>query len=289
MDFSLAIGESFGVLSPAEQKLSILATNSEAFTYYGLKLTPDDAEMLLSTVRRSLEKEQLVQFGEGITKYLIHWFLPSGEFGTNYALRISELTEAFYRLKGELQTLYDEADDPDCMLSDFALLDYMYRFYTSPQCGCDCDEMLAQMERIVVAGMRRLLEYRTAKLAKRKAVLGDPEKAALYADQIRLEEEKSRFEEELEEVEYDYMYRETMHQDMFGNYLMDYETDHAKATRGDYAEELSAALQRNPELLLPSKTQEAEWLNRAEEWDALDEAAQRAAQRAAQKGAQSND
>ena len=279
MDFSLAVGESFGVLTPAEQKNSILATNSESFAYYGLRLTQEDAEMLLSVEKKSLASEQLVLFGKGITPYLIRWFLPSGELGRNYAARIAELTRAFYHLKGELQALYDEADDPACMLSDFAILDYMYRFYTSPQCGGDCAEMLAQTERIVVSGMRRLLEYRAAKRAKKKAVLGDPEKAALYADQIQLEEEKSRFEEEQEEAEYDYMYRETMHQDMFGNYLADYDIDYAETTRGNYAEELSEALLRNPELLLPSKMQEAEWLNRAEEWDALDEA---------QKGAQSN-
>ena len=278
MDFLPAIGEIFGVLTPAEQKKSLLATNSEAWTYYGLQLTPDDAEMLVSTEKKSLAAEKLIQFGESITPYLIHWFLPSGEFGRNYAVQVAELTESFYRLKGELQALYDEADDPGCMLSDFAILDYMYKFYTDPQCGGDCDQMTVLMERIVVTGMRRLLEVRALKRAKKKAEIGDPETAALYADQIQLEEEKSRFEEEQEEAEYDYMYRESLHKDVFGNYLRDYDYDYAVTARGNYAEELTAVLMRDPELLLPSRQQEAEWLSRAEEWDALDKAAQEGAQ-----------
>lgn len=282
MDFSLSVAESFGVRTPAEQKQRLLATNSEAWTQYGLQLTPEESGMLLATAKKSLEGEQLVQFGDSIVPYLIHWFLPSGYLGTHYAQRVADLTEAFYRLKGELQALYDEADDPDCMLSDFAILDYMYRFYTSPSCSGDCAEMLAQTERIVVAGMRRLLEQRHAERKKKKAVAGDPEMLALYADRVMQEETESLYETEQEEEEYDYMYRESLHKDMFGNYLRDYDYDYAVTARGNYAEELSAVLQRNPELLLPSREQEAEWLSRAEEWDAQDEATQRAAQEGAQ-------
>ena len=186
MEFTLT--EQFGALAPAEQKQQILATNQDAWTSYGLQLTPDEAGMIMQTAEKALRAQDLVQFGEGITPRLIHWFLPSGYLGRNYAMRVAALTEAFYQIKGSLQALYDEADDPECVLSDNAILDYMYRFYISPTCAGDTDEMLVQTERIVVGGMRRLLEYRAAQRKAAKEEIGDPELRMLYADKLQQEE-----------------------------------------------------------------------------------------------------
>ena len=273
MDFSLSLADSFGLLTPAAQKNHILATNQEAWSSYGIQLTPDEAEMLVSSAKKSIKDEELVQFGDSIVPRLIHKFLPSGYLGTYYAQRIASLTEAFYQIKGDLQALYDASDDPECYLSDNALLDYMYQFYVSPSCCGDCAEMQTQMERIVVTGMRRLLEYRAAKRKKAAAAEGDPEMRALYADKLMQEEEESIYETEYEEQTYDYMYREALHKDVFGNYVRDYDWDYAEHARGSYAEELSEVLMRDPELLLPSPQQEAEWEAQAEAWEAEDEAA----------------
>lgn len=271
MEFTLAIAEQFGALSPAEQKHQLLATNRDAWTSYGLQLTPEEASMILKTADKALQAQDLVQFGESITPRLIHWFLPSGYLGRNYALRVAALTEAFYQIKGSLQTLYDEADDPDCVLSDNAILDYMYRFFVSPTCAGDIEEMLVQTERIVVGGMRRLLEYRAEQRKQAQADLGDPELRMLYADKLHQEELPDAFETEYEQEVYDYAYREEMHQDVFGNYAGDYDEERAVRTRGTYAEELEEALRRNPTFLLPSKAQEAEWERMTEQWETLDE------------------
>lgn len=272
MDFTLSLQEAFGIFSPAAQKQQLLATNREAWESYGLRLSEADAEMLLQTAEHSLRAQELVQFGAGITPLIIHWFLPSGYLGRDYAGQIAALTEAFYRLKGDLQALYDEADDPECVLSDHAILDYMYRFYVSPTCGGDPAEMLAEAEQILVSGMRRLLESRAAKRQSQRTELGDPELRMLYADKLAQEESLSDWESEYEAEQYDYAYREEMHPDWFGNYREDYEDEIAVRTRGTYAEELEEALRRDPAFLLPSAAQEAEWAQQAEDWESADAA-----------------
>lgn len=267
MDFSLAAG-GFSLMTPAEQKSQILATNRDAASYYGLCLTPADAEMLMQTAQNAVRAQELVQFGGSITPLLIRWFLPAGYFGEGYAAQAAELTEAFYQLKGALQVLYDAADDPECVLSDYAILDYMYRFYTSPNCAGDAGEMLAQAERILIPAMRKLLEIRAAARRQHQADLGDPEMRMLYADKIAQETAEDPYESEYEQEQYDYAYREEMHPDMFGSFVRDYVTDPAEQhTRGTFAEELAEALSRNPAYLLPSAAQEAEWAQRAEQWE----------------------
>lgn len=270
MDFSLAVN-GFALLTPAEQKTQLLATNREAAKYYGLRLTPEDAEMLLQTAQTAIRSEELVQFGVSITPYLIHWFLPSGYWGNSYAAQIAELTEAFYQLKGDLQALYDEGEDPECVLSDYAILDYMYQFYTSPSCCGDAAEMLAQAERIIIPAMRNLLAIRAAQRSQHHQQLGDPEMRMLYADKLAQEAAVETYETDFEQEQYDYAYREQMHRDMFGNYLHDYAQDPSeRRTRGTFAEELAEALTLNPEFLLPSAAQEAEWAEMIEEWESQD-------------------
>ena len=207
MDFSLAIG-GFSLLTPAAQKAQLLATNRDAESYYGLQLTPDDAEMLMQTAQKAIRAQELVQFGGSITPRLIRWFLPSGYFGRGYAAQIAELTEAFYQLKGDLQALYDTADDPECVLSDNAILNYMYQFYVSPTCGGDAGEMLAQAERILIPAMRKLLEVREAERKQHNADLGDPEMRMLYADKIAQEAAADTYESEYEQEQYDAMKQE---------------------------------------------------------------------------------
>ena len=235
--------------------------------------------MILKTAEKAMQAQELVQFGDGITPRLIHWFLPSGYFGKQYAMQAAELTEAFYQLKSDLQALYDEGSDPDCVLSDNALLDYMYRFYTSPTCAGDAGEMLAQAERILIPAMRNLLAVRAAERKQHQAELGDPELRMLYADKIAQESAEDTYESEYEQEQYDYAYSEEMHKDIFGNYTRDYVQDpFEQHTRGTFAEELAEALNRNPALLLPSAAQEAEWARMTEEWESQEQEAGREAE-----------
>ena len=277
MDFSLMFSEQLAVSAPAEQRQQILATNSAAFQSYGVSLTRDEAEMIAQTGRDAVSAAGLVPVGGSIIPRLIRWFLPSGYLaGAHYAQNIAGLTEAFYRLRGEMQELCGRAADPDCMLSDNALLHYMYQFYVSPTCSGDIAEMLTEAERILLPAMRRLLDSRAAeKKRQNRSAAGDPVTAALYADMIAQERAESALEQEADEEAYDYAYRTEMTRDCFGNYDADYRGESAFRTRGTFAEELTDALRQNPAFLLPSAAMEAEWADRVEQWAEEDAAAGR--------------
>jgi len=275
MDFSLLISDPFGALSITERKNLILATNREAWTFYGIQLTPDESEMILQAEKKALEDENLVQLGADITPRIIHWFLPSGYLGYGYARQVAELTASFYRIKGELQTLYDEADDYDCCLSDNALLNYMYQIFICPTCGGDIDEMTTQTERIIVPAMRRLLDERSVRRKAGQSEAFTGASRALYADKWAMEQAIEDYDTDSDRELYDYAYREMMHTDVFGNYLEDYDMTSAMHTRGTYAEELEEALRKNPAFLLPGSDVEAEWNSRVEEWEEQDAAARR--------------
>lgn len=272
MQFPLLFTEQLTGLAPAQQKQQILATNQTAFTQYGIKLTPQDAEMILAADRDARAAEQLVLFGEGIAPRLIRWFLPSGYLaGQNYAGAVAALVEAFYRLRSELQEICDEARTPECALSDNAILDYMYRFYTSPQCAGDTEEMLAIAERILLPAMHRLTEKHAAEAKARRKQQGSySDTRLLYADRLAEESELSALEQDAEETAFDHSYRSAMRRDVFGQYEADYAEDPADRFRGSDAEELERMLLRFPELLLPSSSQEAEWEDRAAKWEEED-------------------
>ncbi len=265
--FSLAFAEQLAELSPAQQRRQILATNGAAFSQYGVSLTPDEAAMIAAAGREAAAAEQLVLLDEGITPRLIHWFLPSGYLGgANYAATVASLTEAFYRIRGGLQSLCDSAGDPGCMLSDNAILDYMYQFYVSPGCAGDIGEMLRCVQRLIVPAMYRLIAKRAKSRSKQRQAQGDPVQALLYADLLAAEQAESALEEQAEEEAYDYAYRAGVRRDCFGNFEADYDFDYAEQTRGTFTEELAEALQRNPEFLIPSAEKEAEWADQAERW-----------------------
>lgn len=270
MDFPLLFTEQLTGLAPAQQTAQLLATNQASFRSYGLRLTPDEAEMIAATGREAAAAEELVLFGAPISARLIRWFLPSGLLTAgNYAANVAALTEAFYRFRGELQELYDETDDPDCVLSDNALLHYMYTFYTSPQCSGDVDEMLAIAERVILPAMRRLLAQRAADRSAgitRKS--SDSEK--LFADRIAEYREPTDLEREAWAEDFEQAYRAAMRRDVFGQYEADYVEDPADRFRGSDAEEMERMLKRRPELLLPDRDQEAEWADMVEKWEGED-------------------
>lgn len=274
MDFSLAFSGNLTGITPVQQQNRVLAAGREAFSEYGIRLTQEDAAMIVSAGKEALDAQQLVLTGPDIAPKLIHWFLPSGFLaGAHFAEETAALVSAFYRLRGELQTVCDSAGDTGCMLSDNAILDYMYQFYTSPQCSGETDAMLAAAERLLVPAMHRLLSQRAAERRRRReSAGGDAVTRALYADLIAEEETESALEAEQEAEEYDYAYRGGMRRDVFGNYEHDYEYDYAEHSRGTFAEELEIMLRKNPAYLIPSAAQEAEWEEQAERWADADAA-----------------
>ncbi|MCQ2416697.1 MAG: DUF6323 family protein [Oscillospiraceae bacterium] len=277
MDFSLSAIDFFSTLPAALQKNHILATNDTAFRTYGLQLTPDEAEMVVATAEQALKEENLIQFGDSIVPRLIHWFLPSGYLGSNYAARVAELTDTFYHISGQLQEIYTQHDEHDQILSDNAILNYMYQFYVSPSCAGDCEIMRSQMESIIVTGIRRLLEARKTRSRKKSCSGADAEYRALYSDMIQAEAEEDDYLAAFEDEQYDMMYRDAMSQDMFGNYVRDYDYDYAEHSRGRFDEELVEILRIHPELIIPSALQEKEWIGMVEDWESQDLAASKGA------------
>ncbi len=274
MDFRLMLNPQQTQLQLAAQRSALLATNGEAYTMYGLQLSADDAEMILQVGRQAMESEELIEFGGSITPHIVHWFLQAGYFHGNYAAQIAELTTVFYSLKGKLQKICEDAHDPACMLSDNAILNYMYRLYLSPPSAGDIDVMADQADRLLCGGMQRLLTHRAEKrsAAQSGSSTGDDAMRALYADVLQDELSVSDWETRSEEEAYDYTYRDLMYTDCFGNYENDYDSEIGAHIRGTYAEELEEVLWQNPEMLLPSEAQEREWDSIAERWDEEDAA-----------------
>ena len=293
IDFSLSLMDSFGLLVPSEEKRKLLATNRESFTFYSLQLTPDDCEIILKTAQDSLRENDLIAVGETITPRLIHWFLQAGYF-RRYASEVAELTEIFYHVKGELLHICEENDQPSCMLSDNAILFYMYRFYICPSCAGDTDALSELMSQIIVPAMNRLVHLRNKKRKaknERLAASQNADRLALYADQLSSLHELSDDELSYEKDRRDRLFRAAMLNDPNGyrSPVSDYDArlddpsyrvdedlyadyDDETPVFGSFTEELSDMLTHNPELLIPSEAMEQEWDDMAERW-AEDDAA----------------
>lgn len=280
VDFSLRVLDSFGLLKPKEETKKLLATNRESFTFFGLQLSPEDCEMLVQTAQQSMRENDLVAVGSSITPRLIHWFLQECLFGQNYALEVAELTEIFYRVKAELQSICEENKQLDCMLSDNAILFYMYRFYTCPNCAGDTDSVMEYMSRIIIPAMSRLVHLRNQKKKAALDSLVHSVNTALHADQIMQIRAGEDYEIRSDGSAQDALFRRVM----FGETaeLAEYGADSAdemyavyddeKPVFGSFPDELDNLLQREPELLLPSAQLEQEWDDMVERWDEQDAA-----------------
>ena len=82
MEFTLAIAEQFGALSPAEQKQQLLATNRDAWTSYGLQLTPEEAnegrEKVKEKARETAIENGILAEARENAEVLIREFLAGG-------------------------------------------------------------------------------------------------------------------------------------------------------------------------------------------------------------------
>jgi len=291
VDFSLRVLDSFGLLVQKEEVKKVRATNREAFTYYGLQLSPDDCEMLVQSAQQSMRENDLVAVGASITPRLIHWFLQECHFGRKYALEVAELTDVFYRVKSELQCICEENDQTECMLSDNAILFYMYRFYTCPSCSGDADSVMEYMSQIIIPAMNRLVHRRNKQKKAQLDSLTKSAKTALYADQIMQHQLDDEYEIRSDGSRKDDLFRRVMLRDAreFGCATGDNDAetenpfydsmdnlygayDDEQPVFGTFPEELDALLKREPELLLPSEQIEQEWDDMAERWEEQDAA-----------------
>ena len=278
MDLQLMLNPQPTALQLAERRGAILATNGEAFAMYGLRLTAEEAAMIQQAGSAAMESEDLIEFGGGIAPRIIHWFLPSGCFRGDYAGQVAALTEVFYHIKGRLLTICEEAGDTGCMLSDNAVLNYMYRLFTDSSCSGDVDAMAGLADRLLCSGMERLIALRAQqRKAEQQAAGGDPAVRALYADVLRDVHQLSDWEIREEAEQYDQTYRGLLCEDCFGTFASDYDPELGIYLHNTYADVLEEMLRRDPRLLLPSEAQEQEWDSMVEHWEETDAADAKAA------------
>ena len=94
------------------QLVPVLKTN-EVTEKYGLALTKEDAEMILSERKNTLQEQRRVEFFQGIVPQIIYEFCDSAYIDqNNYADTIIRLQELFYRYKNEMQ---DEITDEELL------------------------------------------------------------------------------------------------------------------------------------------------------------------------------
>lgn len=125
---------------------------------FGLSLSDDDAELLVSQRKESLNQQHRVEFGEGILPRLIFSFCDSQYINQdNYVETIGRLQDIFYLYKNETM---DE-------LSDDELLEFMREQFET-NCYGDleylegtCLEVFSRAIREAYKGYKKKDDYRT--------------------------------------------------------------------------------------------------------------------------------
>lgn len=228
MDFSLTFSDTFSPVSKEDQMQQVLATNSQSMQSYALQLTPEDSEALVDIERSAAKEQALVMLGDSIVPRLIRRLLPTGYLATgNYALNIAKLTEVFYAVKGELQDLYDNA-------------------------GFDCSSCRLSDNAIL---------YYMSKLFEDYPCCGDPD-ILLSEMQTYVCQTMARLLNKMCNTQQDYDVEDPLYG--FSDWLEE-EADWRWHTDTEW--DWKIGLQRNPELLLPSRRQEQEWDRQAEAWE----------------------
>lgn len=119
MKFELSPQSVSGKLVNRGLKEKILATNERA-AEYGLKLSDDDAAMLVQAGRESLQEQDRVEFGRSATTVLIEKFMQSSYVTqSEYAVTVATLLDVFYEVKEESLDI----------LSDEEVIDIMFDFF----------------------------------------------------------------------------------------------------------------------------------------------------------------
>ena len=148
------------LMAGESQIKQILAVN-EYSEQYGLSLSREDTELLLTERRNVLKRERRVEFGQSILPQIIYTFCDSFYIiQDNYLDVLIRLQEIFFLYKNEMQ---DEITDEE-------LLNFMKEQFDGVCCGDPdylegtCLDIFADVELIRV---QRLRKYMTIELLPR--------------------------------------------------------------------------------------------------------------------------
>ena len=96
-----------------QNQLAKIVETNQTTQQYGLSLSKEDAELILSERNHALREQRRVEFGEGIIAKIIYEFCDS-EFidQNNYVYMMIRLQEIFYLYKNEMQ---DEITDDELL------------------------------------------------------------------------------------------------------------------------------------------------------------------------------
>lgn len=101
------------VLLQQQNQLAKVVETNQATEQFGLRLTEQDAELILQERTKALQEQKRVEFGEGIAPKIIYEFCDSNYIDqSNYVDTIVRLQEIFYLYKNEMQ---DEISDDELL------------------------------------------------------------------------------------------------------------------------------------------------------------------------------
>lgn len=101
------------VLLQQQKQLGRVLETNEASEKYGLTLSEQDAELILTERKNALQEQRRVEFGGGIAEKLIYEFCDSNYIDqSNYVETIIRLQDIFYLYKNEMQ---DEITDDELL------------------------------------------------------------------------------------------------------------------------------------------------------------------------------
>jgi len=106
-------GKEWMTLISEQNQVQAVARMNQRTEKFGLVLTEEEAQQLVSLRRANLQEQQRVEFGEGILPKLIDRFCDSPYIDrNNYAHMIARLQEIFYLYKNEM---LDEITDDELL------------------------------------------------------------------------------------------------------------------------------------------------------------------------------
>lgn len=106
-------GKEWMALISEQNQVQAVVRMNQRTEKFGLALTEEEAQQLVSLRRANLQEQQRVEFGEGILPKLIDQFCDSPYIDrSNYAHTIARLQEIFYLYKNEM---LDEITDDELL------------------------------------------------------------------------------------------------------------------------------------------------------------------------------
>ena len=105
--------ENWMVLLQRQNQLAGVMKTNQFTEKFGLRLSEQDAELILQERGNALREQKRVEFGEGIASRIIYEFCDSDFIDqNNYVDTVIRLQEIFYLFKNEMQ---DEIPDDELL------------------------------------------------------------------------------------------------------------------------------------------------------------------------------